>query len=318
MVNQTKTFNTHKNYIDRSHLLTEQTNELSKNLDMLTSEELVKLFCSEDIIPQQAVANAAKEISIAVDLIYKRLQFGGRLFYLGAGTSGRLAVIDAAECPPTFCSSPELVQGIIAGGYSSMINSSESLEDDYSLGVKDLKAKEFSSEDCLVGITAGGTTPYVTNALAYSKSIKALTIAVACVPSEQANLISDIDIRLITGPELLTGSTRLKAGTATKMLLNILSTSVMIKLGKVYGNSMVDVSASNKKLIDRSIRILNRLLGVDKNKCMKLLEASDGSVKLALLLGSSNMSVNSAKRHLEKHGNHLRPALESIGESLVD
>ena len=205
----------------------------------------------EDRCPQQAVADASASISAAVDRIASRLKAGGRLFYLGAGTSGRLGVLDAAECPPTFCSDPEMVQGVLAGGAPALLRSSEGLEDLEAAGREDLDQRGFNTGDCLVGIAAGGTTPYVRGGLSHARSIGALAIAMACVPSDQAPLPCDIDIRLLTGPELLTGSTRLKAGTATKMALNIISTAVMVRLGKVFGNRMVDVSASNSKLVDR-------------------------------------------------------------------
>ena len=218
---------------DRGHLLTEQVNPKSECLDQLTTESLVTLFCEEDREPQRAVAAAIPELIQAVEAITDRLRSGGRLFYLGAGTSGRLGVLDAAECPPTFCSDPDLVQGVLAGGSAALLKSSEGLEDIEQAGQKDLEERDFSPADCLVGIAAGGTTPYVKGGLAYAKEINALAIAISCVPIEQAELPCSIDIRLLTGPELLTGSTRLKAGTATKMALNILSTCAMIRLGKV-------------------------------------------------------------------------------------
>ena len=246
-----------------------------------------------------------------------RLQNGGRLFYLGAGTSGRLGVLDAAECPPTFCSDPEMVQGVLAGGAPALLRSSEGLEDLESAGRGDLEQRGFAANDCLVGIAAGGTTPYVRGALAHARSIGALAIAMACVPTDQAPLPCDIDIRLLTGPELLTGSTRLKAGTATKMALNILSTAVMVRLGKVFGNRMVDVSASNTKLVDRSLRILRDLAGVDRDQGLRLLEQADGSVKLALLMAAGGRDAESARRLLLDHDDQLRPALASIGAELA-
>jgi N-acetylmuramic acid 6-phosphate etherase len=224
---------------NRGYLTTEQSNPRSVDLDVLSTDNLVKLFIDEDRKPQLAIEGASKELSAAVDAVAIRLSKGGRLFYIGAGTSGRLGVLDAAECPPTFCSPPELVQGVLAGGAPALLRSSEGLEDLETAGVDDLKGHQFSTDDCLVGIAAGGTTPYVRGALQYAMELGALAIAMACVPADQAPMPCHLDIRLITGPELLTGSTRLKAGTATKMALNILSTGVMVKLGKVYGNRMV-------------------------------------------------------------------------------
>ena len=301
---------------DRGFLLTEQANPASDQLDQLSTDALVDLFIDEDRRPQQAVFDARRALSQAVDAIAERLQGTGRLFYLGAGTSGRLGVLDAAECPPTFCSPPELVQGILAGGAPALLRSSEGLEDLESAAVADLQERGFCSDDCLVGIAAGGTTPYVRGGLGYAKELGALTIAMACVPSEQAPLPCNIDVRLLTGPELLTGSTRLKAGTATKMALNILSTGVMVRLGKVYGNRMVDVAASNSKLVDRSVRILRDLLGLKRAAALSLLERAQGSVKRALCMGSCDLKADAADALLEAHGADLRAALTSQGLSL--
>ena len=303
---------------DRGFLTTEQSNPLSKSLDLLSTQNLVNLFSEEDKAPQKAVEKSIESIANSIDLITLRLKNGGRLFYLGAGTSGRLGVLDAAECPPTFCTPPDLIQGIIAGGIPSLLNSSEHLEDIEEEGINDLKSKEFSSQDCLIGITAGGTTPYVKAGLLYAKGLNALSIAISCVPTEQAYLPCDIDIRLITGPELLTGSTRLKAGTATKMALNIISTSVMIKLGKVLGNKMIDVSASNSKLIDRSIRILKDVADIDRETGMKLLSENKFSVKLSLLVHLLGLDYNKALTILEENNNNVRKALLSKGYQLKD
>ena len=302
---------------DRGHLLTEQPNPRSTALDLLDTTELVRLFVEEDRRPQQAVADASASISAAVDRIATRLKAGGRLFYLGAGTSGRLGVLDAAECPPTFCSDPELVQGVLAGGAPALLRSSEGLEDLEAAGREDLDQRGFNPGDCLIGIAAGGTTPYVRGGLSHARSIGALAIAMACVPSDQAPLPCDIDIRLLTGPELLTGSTRLKAGTATKMALNIISTSVMVRLGKVFGNRMVDVSASNSKLVDRSLRILRDLGGVERDDGLVLLDQTGGSVKLALLMASSGLKSGEAMELLQTHDGQLRQALASQGLELA-
>ena len=302
---------------DRGHLLTEQPNPRSTALDLLDTAELVRLFVEEDRRPQQAVSDASASISAAVDCIASRLKAGGRLFYLGAGTSGRLGVLDAAECPPTFCSDPEMVQGVLAGGAPALLRSSEGLEDLEAAGREDLDQRGFNTGDCLVGIAAGGTTPYVRGGLSHARSIGALAIAMACVPSDQAPLPCDIDIRLLTGPELLTGSTRLKAGTATKMALNIISTAVMVRLGKVFGNRMVDVSASNSKLVDRSLRILRDLGGVERDDGLVLLDQAGGSVKLALLMASSGLTSSEAMELLQTHDGQLRQALASRGLKLA-
>ncbi len=297
---------------DRGHLLTEQANPASEGLDTLETAALVQLFCDNDLEPQRAVASAAPALEAAIDAIADRLRQGGRLFYLGAGTSGRLGVLDAAECPPTFCSDPELVQGVLAGGAPALLRSSEGLEDQAQAGCNDLNQRGFAGGDCLVGIAAGGTTPYVLGGLAMAQSIGALTVAMACVPTEQAPMPCDIDIRLLTGAELLTGSTRLKAGTATKMALNILSTGVMVRLGKVHGNRMVDVAVTNSKLEDRALRILRDLADLPAERALALLAAAGGSVKLALLMQASGLDVTAAQAHLAGHGPGLRAALAAL------
>ena len=285
-------------------------------MDVLCTADLVQLFIDEDCKALSAVEGASGALTAAVEAVATRLKRGGRLFYIGAGTSGRLGVLDAAECPPTFCSPPELVQGVLAGGAPALLRSSEGLEDLESAGVDDLKARQFAEDDCLVGIAAGGTTPYVRGALQYALDMNALAIAMACVPTEQAPMPCQIDIRLLTGPELLTGSTRLKAGTATKMALNIISTGVMVRLGKVYGNRMVDVAASNSKLVDRSLRILRDLVGLSREEGLPLLIEAKGSVKRALLMAAGSMNLQEADTLLTKHDGNLRLALQSVGLKL--
>ena len=301
---------------DRGHLLTEQTNPRSCDLDLLNTQSLVDLFISEDVKPQQAVAGAANAIGESVEAIASRLMNGGRLFYVGAGTSGRLGVLDAAECPPTFCSSPDLVQGILAGGAPALLRSSEGLEDQRETGADALKARGLQADDVVIGIAAGGTTPFVHGALDHALAVGALGIAMACVPSVQAPMPCNIDIRLLTGPELLTGSTRLKAGTATKMALNVISTSVMVRLGKVYGNRMVDVAATNSKLVDRSLRILSDLAGTSRDQGLKLLDDAGGSVKLALLMAAAGLNQEDATGLLQNHRQNLRAALQACGATL--
>ena len=293
-------------------LLTEQINLTSNELDIKSTNEIVNIFSEADKEPQKAVENAIPEIVNAIDEITVRLKSNGRLFYIGAGTSGRLGVLDASECPPTFCTNPDLVQGIIAGGIPSLTRSSESLEDVSDIAIADLKDRNFSNRDVLIGITASGRTPYVVGALNYSKSINALTISISSVPESESTLDNDIDIRLITGPEILAGSTRLKAGTATKMALNIISTSVMIKLGKVYGNRMIDLSVSNDILVDRAIDILFDIGSVDKDTAVKLLKMTNGSVKLSLLIALSGMDVIEAKKLLNDSKGNLRTALITV------
>ena len=301
---------------DRGHLLTEQPHPASETLDQLGTQALVDLFLQNDLDAQQAVEAAGDELAKAIDQVAARLNKGGRLFYLGAGTSGRLGVLDAAECPPTFCSPPELVQGVLAGGPAALLRSSEGLEDLAEAGVADLEERGFCQADCLVGIAAGGTTPYVLGGLNHAQSLGALAIAMACVPTEQAAMPCAINIRLLTGPELLAGSTRLKAGTATKMALNILSTGVMVRLGKVYGNRMVDVAVTNAKLEDRALRILRDLAGVAREPGRDLLRRAQGSVKLALLMAATQLDAVAAADKLRQFGPSLRHTLEACGASL--
>ncbi len=293
-------------------ILTEQINLTSNELDTKSTYEIVNIFSEADKEPQMAVEKAIPDIINAIDKITLKLKSNGRLFYIGTGTSGRLGVLDASECPPTFCTNPDLVQGIIAGGIPSLTRSSESLEDVIESAMADLKERNFSNKDVLIGITASGRTPYVIGALTYSKSINALTISISSVPENDSSLDNDIDIRLITGPEILAGSTRLKAGTATKMALNIISTSVMIKLGKVYGNRMIDLSVSNDKLMDRAIGILFDIGSVDKETAVQLLKKTNGSVKLSLLIALSGMNIIEAKQLLNDSKGNLRTALINV------
>ena len=301
-----------KTYDNNYRILTEQINLSSVDLDIKSTEEIVKLFSQADKEPQKAVENAIPDIVKAVDEITLRLKSDGRLFYIGTGTSGRLGVLDASECPPTFCTNPELIQGLIAGGVTSLTRSSEALEDSSELALNDLKNKNFSNRDVLIGITASGRTPYVVAALNYSKSLNALSISISSVPFIESTLSTNIDIRLITGPEILAGSTRLKAGTATKMALNIISTSVMVKLGKVYGNRMIDLSVTNDKLLDRALGILLDLGSVNKDEGLRLLKKTNGSVKLSLLIALSGMDVINAKKILDKFDGNLRKALSNV------
>ncbi|GCL37114.1 glucokinase regulatory-like protein [Sphaerospermopsis reniformis] len=303
------------NLQERGHLLTEQVNPNSLNLDQLNSLELVELFNTEDQKAVAAVASAKVQLAAAIEKTAERLHQGGRLFYIGAGTSGRLGVLDAAECPPTFCTSPELVQGIIAGGAGALLRSSEGLEDLAKDGESAIAQHKINQLDVVVGITAGGTTPYVQGALKAARQRGALTVFIACVPAEQVPFDADIDIRLLTGPEILAGSTRLKAGTATKLALNILSTSVMVKLGKVYGNRMVDVAVTNQKLRDRALRILQDLTGLSREAAGFLLERSGKWVKLALLMHWTNLDKTAGEELLAVHKGNLRVAVDTYQRS---
>lgn len=298
------------NYESRGHLLTEQVNPMSQNLDQMTALELVDLFNTEDRKTLEAIAAARSELATAIEITSHSLQRGGRLFYVGAGTSGRLGVLDASECPPTFCTPPELVQGIIAGGAGALVRSSEALEDKPEDGRAAIAQRHITELDVVVGITAGGTTPYVRGAIAAAKERGAKTVAMSCVPADQVPFDVDVDIRLLTGPEILAGSTRLKAGTVTKMALNILSTSVMVKLGKVYGNRMIDVSVTNHKLHDRALGIIQDLTELSREEAAILLEKSQRKVKAALLMHWKQVELPEAEALLKQNQGNLRSALD--------
>jgi N-acetylmuramic acid 6-phosphate etherase len=296
----------------RGHLLTEQVNPNSSNLDRLTSLELVDLFNHEDNQTIAAIATARNELAQSIEAIASAFNRGGRLFYIGAGTSGRLGVLDAAECPPTFCTPPEMVQGILAGGEGALVRSSEGLEDIAADGAQAMHDRGVSDRDVVVGITAGGTTPYVHGAIAAAKKLGAKTVFMACVPANQAPSIADIDIRLPVGAEIVSGSTRLKSGTVTKMALNILSTGAMVKVGKVYGNRMVDVAVTNTKLHDRAVRMIQDLAEIDRDAATQLLADSGNSVKTALVMYWTKLDRDRATALLAAHDGQLRAAAESV------
>ncbi len=302
-----------EDFIERGHLLTEQVNPNSQTLDQMTALEMVDLFNREDAQTIAAIAAARVELAEAIDRTAAALHQGGRLFYIGAGTSGRLGVLDAAECPPTFCTSPDLVQGIIAGGAEALVRSSEGLEDCPEDGAEAIAHRQVTSLDVVVGITAGGTTPYVHGALRAARQRGAATIFIACVPREQVSLDTvDVDIRLLVGAEILAGSTRLKAGTVTKLALNILSTGVMVKLGKVYGNRMVDVAVTNTKLHDRALRMIQDLTDLSREQAIALLEQSGLQVKLALLMHWTGLNRQEGDRLLAQHQGNLRQAVQNF------
>jgi N-acetylmuramic acid 6-phosphate etherase len=296
--------------MQRGHLLTEQANPNSQNLDRLEITQLVDLFNQEDAKAVAAVGAETKNIAKAIAAIAQSMQRGGRLFYVGAGTSGRLGVLDAAECPPTFCTDPQLVQGIIAGGTAALVRSSEALEDNEADGAAAIAQSEITATDVVFGITAGGTTPFVHGALQEAKQRGATTVFFACVPATQVPANYDIEIRPLVGPEILAGSTRLKAGTATKLVLNTISTGVMVQLGKVYGNRMVDVAVTNSKLHDRAIRIIRDLTNLDYAAAADLLERADRKVKLALLMHETGLDALEGNRLLQTHQGHLGAAIE--------
>lgn len=296
---------------DRGYLLTEQPNLDSQNLDRLSPLEIADLFNREDAKAVAAVGQEREPIAEAIAAIAAAMRQGGRLFYVGAGTSGRLGVLDAAECPPTFCTPPELVKGLIAGGSAALVRSSEALEDRDEDGAAAIAAHEISTHDVVFGITAGGTTPYVHGALREAQKRQAKTIFFACVPKSQFPTDYDIEIRPLVGPEILAGSTRLKAGTATKLVLNAISTGVMVQLGKVYSNRMVDVAVTNSKLYDRALRILMDLTELDHDQAMELLARSQKQVKLALLMHWKGLEAAEANMLLQQNHGNLHQAMDN-------
>ena len=265
-----------------ANLTTEKRNSASANIDKVSTLEMVKIINDEDKKVAAAVEKVLPQIARAVDLIAEKISSGGRLFYIGAGTSGRLGVLDASECPPTFGVNSEMVQGIIAGGNYALTNAVEGAEDDKNLAVENLREKNFGVTDILVGIAASGRTPYVIAAVECAKKIGAATLGVSCVENSALAEIVDIAITPVTGAEVITGSTRMKAGTATKMVLNMLTTGAMIRLGKVYGNLMVDVHATNEKLRDRAKRIVIAATGCDEVTAVDALKKFEGRAKLAI------------------------------------
>jgi N-acetylmuramic acid 6-phosphate etherase len=292
-------------------LLTEQRNTQSGDIDARPVEEVLRIINAEDHKVAGAVEREIPRIARAASAIAERLGRGGRLFYIGAGTSGRLGVLDASECPPTYGVPPELVQGIIAGGEYALAHSSEASEDDPQMGARDLEECGFSSGDALVGIAASGRTPYVLGAVGLARKLGAVTIGISCTPDSELSRAVEFPIEPLTGPEIITGSTRMKAGTATKLVLNMLSTAAMIGLGHVYGNLMVNVRPSNVKLRERAIRIVAEAAGVDRARAEEALDASDGTVKVAILMARLGVTREGAE-------NRLRAARGRVSEALRD
>ena len=276
----------------------------------MSTRRIVELINAEDALVPAAVARERKRIAAAVDLIVERFRRGGRLFYVGAGTSGRLGVLDASECPPTFGVAPSMVQGIIAGGRGALVRSAEGAEDHPEGGAEAIDKKKVKSVDVVVGLAACGMTPYVHGALKRARRIGAGTIFITCAPEAVKHIPAEIVINPVVGPEVVTGSTRMKAGTATKLVLNTLTTAAMIKLGKVYGNLMVDLRATNEKLRDRSIRIVMELTGLSRVKARKLLDDADGRVKTAIVMHFRKVDMPSAVKILDDSGQLLRRAIE--------
>ncbi len=295
--------------IQLSKLPTEQRNPNTADIDRVSTRELVRRINDEDKKVALAVERELDSIAKAVDAVYTALKGGGRLIYCGCGTSGRLGVLDAAECPPTFSVSPGMVMGVMAGGESAMFRAAEGAEDNAEAGREDMKAIELSAADIVVGIAASGRTPYVLGAMAYARELGAVTVALTCNKRSEMNAAADISIGVEPGPEVITGSTRMKCGTAEKMVLNMLSTGAMIKLGKVYGNLMVDVMPTNEKLVRRAISIVSTAAGVDEEKAREALEICGFSVKPAIVMLVKGVDAAAAGKLLEDNGGVIAAAL---------
>ena len=293
-----------------STLITEQRNPNSMHVDSLSALEIVQLMNEEDKQVPLAIEKCLPQIAQAVERIVATFQQGGRLVYIGAGTSGRLGVLDASECPPTFGVSPEMVKGIIAGGERALRHPIEGAEDSKAQAVVDLQTIQFSSKDVLVGIAASGRTPYVIGALEYAKSLGSVTVSIASNPNSAMANIVDIAIDTVVGPEVLTGSSRLKSGTAQKLVLNMLTTASMILMGKCYQNLMVDVQASNEKLKARAIRIVMQATDCEKALAEETLKLADQNAKLAIMMILSGLDRAQAEALLEKHQGKLQLALK--------
>lgn len=293
-------------------LTTESRNQNTLDIDQVSTLEMVKKINDEDKKVAIAVEKELPQIAKAIDSIVRRMKKGGRLIYIGAGTSGRLGILDASECPPTYGVSEELVQGIIAGGQEAIFRAKEGAEDSKELAIIDLKDKNINENDTIVGLAASGRTPYVIGGLEYANEIGALTVSVTCNKDSGVAKVSQISIAPVVGPEAVTGSTRLKSGTAQKLVLNMLSTGTMIKMGKVYGNLMVDVKATNEKLVERSKKIVCEATGVSIQESEEVLKETDFDVKLAIFMILSNLEKEVAKEKLENSNGYIKEALNTI------
>ena len=298
---------------------TERRNPRTVSIDLASPLEIVDVINAEDRMVPDAVATQRVEIAAAIEIAERSFRAGGRLFYVGAGTSGRLGVLDASECPPTFGSDPEMVQGIIAGGLPALTRAQEGAEDIVENGAKEIDSHAVGENDFVIGIAASGTTPYVHAAIRRASERGAKTGIVACsiVPADVLQLV-DVAIVPIVGPEVVTGSTRLKAGTATKLVLNMITTGAMIRLGKTYGNLMVDLRATNNKLKDRSERIVAEVCGVSRDEARELLAAADKSVKTAIVMKKLNVGRDDALAALEKAGGVIRRAIPDAPPPITD
>lgn len=298
--------------MDLKSLVTETRNEKSMNIDMLSTAEMAVIMNEEDKKVAVAIEKELPSIVKAIDIIAEAFKNGGRLVYIGAGTSGRLGILDASECPPTYGTDPSMVVGLIAGGEYAIRNAVEGAEDSRELGIEDLKALDFNSKDVLVGIAASGRTPYVIAAMEYAKSLGASVIGLSCNPGSPIAEKAGIAISPVPGPEIVTGSTRLKSGTTQKLVLNMLTTLSMVKIGKVYGNLMVDVQATNEKLVERQKRIVMEATGVSKEAAADALAQCNNHCKSAILMILTGVTAEEAIAKLAEHKGFIRTAQESL------
>ena len=294
-------------------LTTEQRNPHSRRIDTAPVREILEIINTEDHLVPIAVRREIPYIEQAVHLIVEAFQQGGRLFYIGAGTSGRLGILDAAECPPTFGTPPEMVQGLIAGGPPAIFRAQEGAEDRETDGARDLEQAGVTAKDVVCGLAASRRTPYVVGAIRYARQIGCRTIFITCTPREELKLEVDVAICPVVGPEVIMGSTRMKSGTAQKLVLNMLSTAAMIRLGKVYENMMVDLQLTNQKLVERAKRTVMTVTGLDYEAASQLLQEAGGHVKTAIVMALANVSVEEARRRLTQAGGFVRAAIAGEG-----
>ncbi|ETA81037.1 N-acetylmuramic acid 6-phosphate etherase [Youngiibacter fragilis] len=302
--------------MDLTKLTTESRNLDTLDIDRVSTLEMMRMLNREDMKVPVAVAKSLERIAEAVDAASDAIKSGGRLVYTGAGTSGRLGILDASECPPTFGTDPNLVVGIIAGGKEAILKAVEGAEDDFAGGARDLISIGFTKKDILVGIAASGRTPYVLGALEHAKKLGAVTVSVSCNRGSAMAAAADIPIVAEVGPEAITGSTRLKAGTAQKLILNMITTGTMVKLGKVYSNIMVDVSATNEKLVERRKNIVMQATGADPDEAARLIGLSGGNPKLAILIKLTGLGRDEASLLLEKNSGYILKALDATDKQI--
>ncbi len=292
------------------HLLTEKVNPRTVNIDELSCSEIIELISGEDREAFNAVSREKDSISRAADMVFRSLESGGRVFFVGAGTSGRLGVMEATECPPTFGTDPETVQAVMAGGRDAVWNSVEGAEDSATASVEDLRGKKLSKDDMVVGIAASSGTPFVISALEYARAVGCASILISC--SEPENSPADLVITLLVGPEVIVGSTRLKAATATKMVLNMITTTALVLLGKTYGNLMVDLKPRSSKLVDRARRIIMDICGVGEEEAASLFQEANGNLKVAVVMKLSDLSLAESVELLRENGGSLKKTLGNI------